>query len=270
MVIVSNDCISIDENGHLNTDDLSEVICRVYPREFKIMYEANRQIYQIIETIDVSRLDIIGTFLLSVFIQVHKLFQSAIILLSRGLEEPAKATLRVLLERLMIIAAVNNNPKNYKRWILSQEKERKRLIDNINNNKLGVGHLKEEIKNIDVQKELEGITFKKWAIEARMEERFYREYFYLSGHVHYSKEAYKETEIVENGEFIGLSIAPRYKEVRYLAISVLEFVKDAVVVIGDYFTLDKSIVNRIKVLYDEIRMEINETGNTDDNAIEGK
>ncbi len=255
MVIVKDNCIGIDDNGYLNLDDLNEVICRAYPREFEIMYEANRQILQIIEVIDASRTDRIGLFLLSVFIQIHKLFQSAIILLARGLEEQAKAILRILLERLMIIAAVNNNPQNYDRWILNQEKERKRLIDNVRNNKPGVGHLEDEIKDIEMPKECEGMTFKKWAMEAGMEERYYREYSYLSGHVHYSMEAYRETEIVENGEFIGLSMAPRYREVRYLAISAMEFLKDAVLIIGDYFKCDKAIVNSIETLYNKKSMD---------------
>lgn len=255
MVIVKDNCIDIDENGHLNLDDLNEVMCRAYPSEFKIMYEANRQIYQIIEAINVSTADRIGSFLLSVFIQIHKLFQSAVILLARGLEEQAKAILRILLERLMIIAAVKNNPQNYERWILNQEKERKRLIDNVRSNKPGVGHLEDEIKDIEIPKEFRGMTFKEWAIEAGMEERYYREYSYLSGHIHYSMEAYRETEIMENGEFIGLSMAPRYKEVRNLAISAMDFVKDAVLIIGDYFKLDKAIVNSIETLYNKMSMD---------------
>ena len=254
MVIVKDSCIRIDENGYLNPDDLNEVICRAYPREFEIMYEANRQIYQIIEATNASRADRIGSFLLSVFIQIHKLFQSAIILLARGLEEQAKAILRILLERLMIIAAVNNNPKNYERWVLHQEKERKRLIENVRNNKPGVEHLEAEIKDIEIPKEFGGMNFKEWAREAGMEERYFREYSYLSGHIHYSMEAYRETEIVENGEFVGLSIAPRYKEVRCLAISAMEFVKDAVLIIGNYFKCDKAIVNSIETLYNKMSM----------------
>lgn len=255
MVIVKDSCIRIDENGYLNPDDLNEVICRAYHIEFKIMHEANRQIYQIIEGINASRADRIGSFLLSVFIQIHKLFQSAIILLARGLEEQTKAILRILLERLMIIAAVNNNPSNYERWILNQEKERKRLIDNVRSNKPGVGHLEDEIKDIETPKEFGGMTFKEWAIEAGMEGRYYREYFYLSGHVHYSKKAYKETMIVENGEFIGFSMSPRHKEVRNLAISAMEFGKDAVLIIGDYFKLDKAIVNSIETLYNKMSID---------------
>lgn len=265
MVIVREGYISIDENGYLNSEDSNEVIYSAYLREFEIMHETNRKIYQLIESINTSRSDEIGAFLLSVFVQLHKAFQSIVLLLSRGLEEQAKVILRTLLERLMIIAAINNNPENYRKWILNQENERKRLIDNINNNRPGVGHLKNEIKNIDVPEEFKRMTFKEWAIEAGMEERYYQQYFYLSGHVHYSTEGYRETRIVENGEFIGLSIAPRYREIRALAISAMEFVKDAVLIIGDYFKLNDSVTNIFKGLYDEIREETQmQAGGTDD------
>lgn len=110
----------LDNDGFLDVSDYQSEIAKQFLQEFAVAREINQYIYELYDSINVHKQDVINRFIISSLNKVHKSFQAAVLCCSKGLEEQAKILIRTMLDKIMIATAVMKNPKNYNKWIKMQ------------------------------------------------------------------------------------------------------------------------------------------------------
>lgn len=88
------------------------------------------------EDIEKIGVNLQSTYLLAAITQLNKLYQSTIILLERGLRDPAYIVIRTILELIFKIIAVIRDEKFIDKLSLYQQYENKKCLEDIKNNKL--------------------------------------------------------------------------------------------------------------------------------------
>ena len=152
----------LDNDGFLDVSDYQSEIAKQLLQEFAVAREINQYIYELYDSINVHKQDVINRFIISSLNKVHKSFQAAVLCCSKGLEEQAKILIRTMLDKIMIATAVMKNPKNYNKWIKMQLWERNGLIKDIRDNVPGLDHLDLD-DGIQIDNRGNFVSQKKWA-----------------------------------------------------------------------------------------------------------
>ncbi len=111
-----------------------------FREKHKIEYEVIKELYEIFRKTQ-DELSKLGAFQQNVYIiasitQLYKLYQSAIILLERGLKEAANVLIRTILDLSFKIIEVIRNEDSVDAFLLEQDFETLKMLRNVKENKL--------------------------------------------------------------------------------------------------------------------------------------
>lgn len=250
MIIIENEKVLIDKDGFISASDINDAT-RSFVADYLIdlMEKINRYVYELYDAVDVKSHDMTGLFFISLLSEIHKDYQAAIILSSRGLLVQSKELVRGILEKVFIIKAVANDDKNLKRWYDSQEFQRYRLLKDAYLKKPGLDSLS-YIAETSPEKKGENVHISEWAKLAGMDENYNREYRLLSEAVHFSMANY-----IDGFDFNGeipeaIIIGPIYEDVDAVMLTALEYLAIAVGIVNYYFGTECNDWNNLKEAID--------------------
>jgi len=125
-----------DEFIDLKLNDCIESLRKEYEKEYEII-EGFIKIFRLIEEFMEKKGNTQqNVFLLASMIQLNKLYQSAILLLERGLKEPAYVLIRTILDVIFKVIEVIRNKNYVTDLLIEQEYEMKNTLIDIKKNKL--------------------------------------------------------------------------------------------------------------------------------------
>ena len=145
------------ENGYLD-DDYKIMIERIIKENrkiFEILYKYNKFLYKIQSEFNNYTMNLETNYHFSMFIQIHKLYQSAIIMIEYGLLESFETILRNILESTVNILYSLIDNKNIMILELDSIDEDLKKLKYIDNNKIFDVVSKEKVDEYRKQKEEE-------------------------------------------------------------------------------------------------------------------
>lgn len=237
--------VLLNSDGFIEKNDLNTCIALSEEALYDYMVEVNRYIYKLYEQVKVSSNDYIGCFFISCNNRIHKNFQSSLILLSRGLEEPARILIRTMLETVVIAQAIFNDPKNYAKWESNQKIESNRLIDDINRKKKGLVQLKGKVSTEKLYPNQMKTHISDWARLADMEEEYNTAYRVLSGNVHFSYHSYEQDFCCENGKIVAINVGPQMENQWVIIITMIDIMLRMIRIFRVYFQIEDEAFNKI-------------------------
>ncbi|GEM_PF-1223645 len=211
----------LDNDGFLDVSDYQSEIAKQFLQEFAVAREINQYIYELYDSINVHKQDVINRFIISSLNKVHKSFQAAVLCCSKGLEEQAKILIRTMLDKIMIATAVMKNPKNYNKWIKMQLWERNGLIKDIRDNVPGLDHLDLD-DGIQIDNRGKFVSQKKWAEMAEMTADYNFIYRLFSGEVHLSARSV-DWDYEFGGDESYMNIAPRAEKTNKIILTLADY-----------------------------------------------
>lgn len=107
-----------------------------YTKEYDIVLQFNKLYYKIIELLSKKDVNQKNMYIISSIAQLHKLYQSCILLFERGLKDNAYILIRTIIELTFKIAEVLKNEDFIDQMLLDELHETKNILMDIKNNKL--------------------------------------------------------------------------------------------------------------------------------------
>lgn len=231
--------VEIDMNGYLSDSDETSPIWINYNNLFLFSKQVNTFMYELLELTEPKDNDVIACFIVETFSKIHKDYQSGIILAARGLADQTKVILRIILDKLMIMKAVQLDSNNYNLWLKQQAKNRNTIINEIRNKRPGLKHLYNSVKDYELSKDAEKVPVSKWAKLAEMEEEYNVTYRLFSENVHYSIRSFSDNLIVEDGTTAAILIGPQLEEIEIILTSLITDAMKAASIVLDHFNIAK-------------------------------
>ena len=238
MIYQKGENVLLNSDGFIEKSDLNTCIALSEEALYDYMMEVNHYVYKLYEQVKVSSNDYIGCFFISCNNRIHKNFQSSLILLSRGLEEPARILIRTMLETVVIAQAIFNDPKNYAKWESNQKIESNRLIDDINRKKKGLAQLKGKVSTEKLYPNQMKTHISDWARLADMEEEYNTAYRVLSGNVHFSYRSYEQDFCCENEKIVAINIGPKMENQHVIITTMLDIMLRTIRIFRTYFQIE--------------------------------
>lgn len=126
-----------------------------YKSEYEIILEFNRYMFKLIDKLLYKGSSQQNLFIIASIVEMHKFYQSSVILLERGLPECANSLIRTMLDLLIKIIEVVRNKGSVDTLLLNADYESLNIIDYLYNNKtfgmISEKHLIEMINNKKAQ-----------------------------------------------------------------------------------------------------------------------
>jgi len=192
------------------------------------------------------------------YIRISNLYQSCIILESKGLEGEAKILLRTMLEVLSHLTLVINDPEFISYYLLKSKSEKLRKIDRLIDIKDKYSNINSKEKELVAQKEklkIELAGFKEITIAKLIEKAGYKSYrnsLYplCSDFTHSSLEA---LEVYIEQDTTTINYGPIAKDINSLFTGSMDFLFIATDLIRSFFEIEKDshIYEKIKADYRE-------------------
>lgn len=237
MIYQEGENVLLNSDGFIEKNDLNTCIALSEEALYDYMLEVNRYIYKLYEQVKVSSNDYIGCFFISCNNRIHKIFQSSLILLSRGLEESARILIRTMLETVVIAQAIFNDPKNYAKWESNQKDELNKL-NNIINKKKGLVQPKRKVHAEKLHPNQTKTHISEWARLADMEEEYNTAYRFLSGNVHFSYRSYEQDFCCENGKIVAINVGPQTENQWVIIITMIDIMLRMIRIFRVYFQIE--------------------------------
>ena len=238
MIYQEGENILLNSDGFIEKNDLNTCIALSEEALYDYMVEVNRYIYKLYEQVKVSSNDYIGCFFISCNNRIHKIFQSSLILLSRGLEEAARILIRTMLETVVIAQAIFKDHENYNKWESNQKIEANRLINDINRKKKGLTQPKGKVSTEKLYPNQTKTHISDWAMLADMEEEYNTAYRVLSGNVHFSYHSYEQDFCCENGKIVAINVGPQMENQRVIITTMLDIMLKMIRIFRTYFQIE--------------------------------
>jgi hypothetical protein len=255
--------IGIDENGFLENEELNYHYNTFNIENLTDSIEVNRYLYSLYEKVDVKSKDMIGVFIVESFAKIHRDYQAVAILSARGLQSQAKAILRTMLEKILVLVSVEKDSKNYNEWLKTQNYRRNILIRAIKRGEI-------DSHDIDTSKYTEepdakNIDSKEWARRADMEWDYNTIYRLFNSNVHHSESGVATDIVFKDGEVEAINIFPDYSETDSVLILSKRYVLIAASVLKKVFNItdDKAVFREYEKFLDDAQEEITKKKETE-------
>lgn len=237
MIYQEGENVLLNSDGFIEKNDLNTCIALSEEALYDYMMEVNHYIYTLYEQVKVSSNDYIGCFFISCNNRIHKNFQSSLILMSRGLEEPARILIRTMLETVVIAQAIFNDPKNYAKWESNQKDELNKLNNTINKKK-GPVQPKRKVHAEKLHPNQTKTYISEWARLADMEKEYNTAYRFLSGNVHFSYRSYEQDFCCENEKIVAINVGPQMENQRVIITTMLDIMLKMIRIFRTYFQIE--------------------------------
>lgn len=107
-----------------------------YKKEYEVIFQVNKLYYKIMELLSKGGTNQKNMYITASVAQLHKLYQSCILLFERGLKDSAYILIRTIIELSIKIAEVLKNDNFIDEMLLDELYETKNILINIKENKL--------------------------------------------------------------------------------------------------------------------------------------
>ena len=168
------------------------------------------------------------------------MYQCIILLEKIGLEDEAKIILRCMLEKLILMVAIEKDDKNLEKINNNYLFECKKVIQKANRGEKGLEEIKE--KNLSLtnsMKVAKNTKICEFAKLAEMEEEYNLVYNVLSNYVHNDLQTLDEINIYEDDEISEISVAPCCNDFKIIMHTAINFMVRALAIIAKYFKIDE-------------------------------
>lgn len=180
----------------------------------------------------------VGIVIIEFYSKIHKNIQTVLMLLEKGFQDEARVLLRVALEKIFIMRAMTIDQSKIELWLNEQNRNKDRLIKNIQNSKPGLGHLKDELETSQIEVLKDKTSFLDWAKYANMEEEYNVDYTIFSGDVHLSSKVVRDDLVIENNEIEGIIIGPNLENSKELMHIAKRYALISLKAVSDFFDLN--------------------------------
>lgn len=238
MLIINDRVIEIDNNGYLEQYELENKLMHSLSRFYSDAIELNNNVCLLYDQMSPSSGDGLATFYLGTLERMHKDYQAVLILLCRGMQSQARSIMRNLLEKTLIIKAVDKKQENLKSWVRTQNRERNRTKETI---KSGITHFTEEelvAMDLEESKDIEKVSYSEWAKRAGMEFDYKVIYHIFCGDTHHTMSGMDKDAVADDNRFSGFSIAPNFEDIDYIITLAMHYLLMTVAIIAEHLKID--------------------------------
>ena len=184
------------EQGFLDKEMVNIVnnVKKKYAECYEYIYKYNRLAYKVINKLQMTSVDTVKTYILTVFVEIHNSYQSYILLLEHGAYEDSQIVLRSIYDKLFSLSFVIKDNSNLKYLYQNYVKEKLntfKIIKKFNcfdlitmkDNDAVIKKYENMLLKDNNEKELKMYSTKKMAEELNMKE-IYCHYRILSDYTH--------------------------------------------------------------------------------------
>lgn len=128
-----------------------------YSKEYKVILEYNKFIFKILDALTKKGFNQQNGYIMAALVEIHKFYQSTVILFERGLSEPANSLIRTIIDSSIRIVEVIRRADSVDVLLLNTDYENKRTLEFLHNKNLFTMLPKEELgemleeKNKDIK-----------------------------------------------------------------------------------------------------------------------
>lgn len=228
-------CIPFEENGFLSSD-AKDFILPNCKELYEFAHKINCWIYKLYTNKELNINNEKKKYFLIFWVEMHKTYQSIIILTQRGLQEDAFTLLRRMYEMLFKVVAISKDSDNIYKIKQNELYEFSRLNKKLENNEPGTEIFKQ--KNINFKDALGGkkVSVADWAKMADMMDVYNCQYFILcdSSHVGYSS---LNSSSKKNDEAIDVLSIPMFEHYNLIVTEAISIMFDLVEILIDKLKL---------------------------------
>jgi hypothetical protein len=211
-----------------------------YREYFEIAYKLNRCIYSVLQDKELLNLNHYESdanlYIILMFCEMHKTFQSSIILLQFGLPNDTSILFRSLYDKMFKLMAIIKDNNNY-HYIEKETNEHKVQLKKKVLKEENYAHLWMEVQNIDCTEiDHQFVTDKIWAELAGMSNEYNIQYKILSNDAHTGLGVLKEM-LIENGERLTINISYKFNNIKENIIVICDLVNRALIEVLKYFNI---------------------------------
>lgn len=209
-------------NGFLNS--LAEGFILPENKElFEFANEINRWMYRLYLSKGLNINNEEKRYFLSFWGEMHKTYQSIVLLTQRGLEEDSFTLLRRLYEMLFKVVAISKDSKNIEKLKESELYEFYKLNRKLERNEPGTEIFKEKKVNFNETTGCQKVTVTEWAKMADMEDVYNYQYFILceSSHAGYSS---INSSIKKTTDEIRALLIPKYEHYKLITTEAISII----------------------------------------------
>lgn len=240
---------------------LNELGNKYIPEQYKRLYEyasdINELLYDLYQDKNMNICNEEKKYFFMLFGEMHKTYQSIIILSQRGLEEDALTLTRRLYEMLFKLVAIFNDKENIKQIKEDRLAEYNILQDKIEKNYPGMEILKNKGLNFRDGIEHKKISVYSWAKRAGMEDIYNCEYSILCSYSHASYDtinagAYNEIDSIM---LLYIPCYNNYEMIVSEAICIMVKITEVLIKKLNLALIDEKHLNNIKEELEKIKKE---------------
>ena len=256
MLILTDRGIEIDDNGYIEKYELESELVHLHSKISFEAIELNNNIYSLYDKIKSPREDNLANFYLGTLERMHKDYQAILILLFRGMQSQARSIMRNLLEKILIMKAVDNDHKNFESWVRTQNRERNRTIQIVKDGY--THHTENEISkmNLEMSDDTEYVKYVEWAERADMVFDYKVIYHILCGDTHHTMSGIGKDTFEEEGMVAGFSIAPVFEDIDIIISLAMHYLLMTVLIINKYLGIDVGWTATLEKKLDDFGIEV--------------
>ena len=215
--------------------------------EYATLYEFNRFLYELSYALDGIELTDENKYIAASFVNVHKLYQAAIILLEHGFDTKFESILRQIIDLIVNILFVLKDKNNYKRILLKEYEERIKLLDYIDEIKMYTFVPKEMLEQKKLEFEIGAEELRKQGVKPCPQTRqlceiiemkeLYACYKHLCGFTHEGLGSVFQHTNNDNGNFL-IDVNPKWGDINNDSARLMNLIDVIIPDIIKQFNLD--------------------------------
>ena len=230
--------------------------------EYVILYEFNRFLYKLLYALDGIELTDENKYIAASFVNVHKLYQAAIILLEHGFDTKFESILRQIIDLIVNILFVLKDKNNYKRILLKEYEEQIKLLKDIDKNKMYTFVPKEMLEQKMFEFEESAKELRQQGVKSCSDtkqlckdigiEELYVCYKYLCGYTHEGLGSVFQHTNNDNGNFF-IDVNPKWGDINNDSARLINLIDVIIPDIIKQFNLDlNEEYNLFKEKFDKV------------------
>lgn len=230
--------------------------------EYVILYEFNRFLYKLSYALDGIELTDENKYIAASFVNVHKLYQAAIILLEHGFDTKFESILRQIIDLIVNILFVLKDKNNYKRILLKEYEEQIKLLKDIDKNKMYTFVPKEMLEQKMFEFEESAKELRQQGVKSCSDtkqlckdigiEELYVCYKYLCGYTHEGLGSVFQHTNNDNGNFF-IDVNPKWGDINNDSARLINLIDVIIPDIIKQFNLDlNEEYNLFKEKFDKV------------------
>lgn len=230
--------------------------------EYAILYEFNRFLYKLSNALDDIELTDENKYIAASFINVHKLYQAAIILLEYGFDTKFESILRQIIDLIVNVLFVLNDKNNYKRILLKEYEEQIKLLDYIDEIKMYTFVPKEMLEQKKLEFEVGAEELRQQGVKSCPDTKqlcgiveikeLYACYKYLCGFTHEGLGSIFQHTNNDNGNFC-IDVNPKWGDINNDSARLINLIDVIILDIIKKFNIDlNEEYNLFKEKFDKV------------------